>query len=68
MPNYDDYLDFHYGDEYAPGRCDEIDDLYDDYDDYEEDDSQEWDNYYHTIADEISDDWFFSVDATWWDK
>lgn len=56
MPNYDDYLDFHYGDEYAPGRCDEIDDLYDDYDDYEEDDSQEWDNYYHTIADEISDD------------
>jgi hypothetical protein len=66
MPDYDDYLDFHYGDE-----CDEIDDLYDDYDDYEEDDSQEWyrymnmikkriqvlwDNYYHTIAEEIGDD------------
>jgi hypothetical protein len=44
-------IDFNYDDDYE-----DFDDLFDDYDDYEQDDTKEWDNYYHTIADEISED------------
>jgi hypothetical protein len=58
MPNYDDYLDFHYADEYARNAYEDIDDLYDDEDyDYDNaEDEAEWDNYYHSVADEITDD------------
>jgi len=61
MPNYDDYLDFHYADEYARNAYEDIDDLYDQ-DDYDDDDydnienQSEWDSYYHAVADEIADD------------
>lgn len=58
MPNYDDYLDFHYADEYARNAYEDIDDLYDDEDyDYDNaEDEAEWDSYYHSVADEITDD------------
>jgi hypothetical protein len=62
MPNYDDYLDFHYADEYVCNAYEDIDDLYDQDGYYDEDDydtienQSEWDSYYHSVADEIAEE------------
>lgn len=61
------YFDEEYDYDTLANDADYIDDYDDEHEDYHDDGVEAWENYYHNIADEITDDQPSLSDAIRWD-